>query len=156
MQKVDAKYRLDRKKRNIIKHKNLLSHIRMGKEIVMFDDIENDKNKFYRHKSRIFLKDVDIEKVLVSNKISSDEKSYKFLMKKTINTLLVTYHDHKGKPLHAKLPKVSSYVKSYDGQTKWMYFLVEDDDLLQEHAIWDRVSADIKKIDSKPVYNEKI
>ena len=27
------------------------------------------------------------------------------------------------------LPKTSAYVKGYDGQTKWMYFLSEDDDL---------------------------
>ena len=29
-------------------------------------------------------------------------------------------------------PKTSAYVKSYDGQTKrtkWLYFLIEDDDL---------------------------
>ena len=30
------------------------------------------------------------------------------------------------------LPKASPYVKSYDGQTKWMYFLIKDDDLLQK------------------------
>ena len=30
---------------------------------------------------------------------------------------------------HIMLPKTSAYVKSYDGQTKWMYFLIEDDDL---------------------------
>ena len=29
------------------------------------------------------------------------------------------------------LPKTSAYVKSYDGQTKWMYFSIEDDDLLK-------------------------
>ena len=29
------------------------------------------------------------------------------------------------------LPKTSTYVKSYDGQTKWMYFLTEGDDLLK-------------------------
>ena len=29
------------------------------------------------------------------------------------------------------LPKTSSCVKSYDGQTKWMCFLIEDDDLLE-------------------------
>ena len=28
------------------------------------------------------------------------------------------------------LPKRRPYVKGYDGQTKWMYFLIEDDDLL--------------------------
>ena len=27
--------------------------------------------------------------------------------------------------------KTSGYVKSYDGQTKWMYFLIEDDNLLE-------------------------
>ena len=30
------------------------------------------------------------------------------------------------------LPKTSAYVKSYDEQTKWMYFLTEDDDLLEK------------------------
>ena len=30
------------------------------------------------------------------------------------------------------LPKTSAYVKSYDGQTKWMYFLIEHDDLLEK------------------------
>ena len=43
------------------------------------------------------------------------------------------------------LPETSAYVKSYDGQTKWMYFLIEDDDLLEKcKTIWDKVSADIK------------
>ena len=46
--------------------------------------------------------------------------------------------------------------KSYDGQTKWMYFLIEDDDLLEKYnTIWGKVSADIKKeFDNKPVYNK--
>ena len=30
------------------------------------------------------------------------------------------------------LLKRSSYVKSCGGQTKWMYFLIEDDDLLEK------------------------
>ena len=69
------------------------------------------------------------------------------------------YNGNKVKPLNITLPKTTAYVKSYDGQTKWMYFLIEDDDLLKKHntiwknqrllkkyhAIWDKVSADIKK-----------
>ena len=44
------------------------------------------------------------------------------------------------------LPKTSAYIKIYDGQTEWMYFLIEDDDLLDKYnTIWDKVSADIKK-----------
>ena len=30
-------------------------------------------------------------------------------------------------------PKTSTYVKSYNGQTKWMYFLIKDDELLEEY-----------------------
>ena len=43
------------------------------------------------------------------------------------------------------LSKANAYVKSCDGQTKWMYFLIEDDDSLEKYnTIWDKVSADIK------------
>ena len=44
------------------------------------------------------------------------------------------------------LPKTRAYVKSYDGQTKRMYFLIEDDDLLEKfNTIWGKFSANIKK-----------
>ena len=43
------------------------------------------------------------------------------------------------------LPKTSAYVKGYDEQTKWMYFFIEDDDLLKIYnTIWEKVRADIK------------
>ena len=59
--------------------------------------------------------------------------------------------------LHIMLSKTSVFVKSYDGQTKWMYFLIQDDDLLEKYnTIWDKVSADIKKeFDNEPVYNKE-
>ena len=48
------------------------------------------------------------------------------------------------------LPKASAYVKCYDGQTKWLYFSIEDND-----STWDKVNTDIKKeFDSEPVYNK--
>ena len=53
----------------------------MGKEILTFGNTEIEKNKFYCHKTPIFVRDVDIEKVLVSNMIPFGEK--------TISTLLV-------------------------------------------------------------------
>ena len=33
------------------------------------------------------------------------------------------------------LPETRTYVKSYDGQTKWMYFLMEDDNLLEKYNL---------------------
>ena len=79
----------------------------MGKEIWTFGSIEIEKNKFYFYKTPIFLKDADIEKVLVSNKISFGEKNYKYFIG-------YLYNDNKVKPLHIMLPKTSPYIKSYD------------------------------------------
>ena len=52
----------------------------MGKEVLTFGGNEIEKNKFYYHKIPILLKDVDIEKVLVSKKILSCEESYKYFI----------------------------------------------------------------------------
>ena len=98
----------------------------------------------------IFLKDVDIEKVLVSNKISFGEKNYKHFIG-------YLYNDNKVKPLNIMLARTSAYVKSYGGQTKWMYFLIEDEHLLEKYnTIWDKVSADIKKeFDCESIYDKE-
>ena len=97
----------------------------MGKEILTFGDIEIEK-KNYRNKIPIFfLKDVNTEKVLVSNEISFGEKNYNYFIG-------YLYNDYKVKPLDIMLPKINAYVKSYDAKTKWMYFLIEDDDLLEK------------------------
>ena len=40
---------------------------------------------------------------------------------------------------------MSAHVERYDGQTKLMYFLIENVDLLNKYnTIWDRVSAYLK------------
>ena len=65
-------------------------------------------------------------------------------------------HDNsKVKPLHIILQKASAYLKRYDGHTKWIHFMIEDDDLLEkDNTSWNKVSADIKKeFDSEPVFN---
>ena len=49
----------------------------MGKDIFTFGDIKIKRKKVYCYKKPIFLENVDIENVLVSNKIFSREKDYK-------------------------------------------------------------------------------
>ena len=51
------------------------------------------------------------------------------------------------------LPKTKAYIKSCV-QTKWMYLLIENDDLFEKcNNIWNKVSADIKReLDNEPVY----
>ena len=48
----------------------------------MFGDIEVKKRKFHYSKTRILLENVDLDKILISNKVSFVEKK--------LNTLLAT------------------------------------------------------------------
>ena len=61
---------------------NLMQNPDLTEKRGTFGDIEIEKNKFCRCKNPVFLKDVDVEKVLLSNNISFGEKF--------INTLLFT------------------------------------------------------------------
>ena len=62
------------------------------------------------------------------------------------NFICYLYNDHKVKSLHIMLPKINAYVKIYDRQTKWMFFFIEDEDILEKYnTIWDNVTPDIKK-----------
>ena len=70
-----------------------------------------ERNKFQLYKSPTSLRDVDTDKVFVSKKISSGERNYKYLIG-------YLYNDHKVKPLHIRLPKIGTYLKSHDRQTK--------------------------------------
>ena len=66
------------------------------------------------------------------------------------------YNDPKVKPWYVVLPKTSAYVKNYDGQTKGV-FLIENDDFLEQcNTIWDKVNSDLKnEFDSKPICNKE-
>ena len=69
MQNVDLTEKMEHYKTNI-----LFSYIKMVKETARFGNIKIENNKFYRHKTPIILGDVDIEKVVISNKISFRRK----------------------------------------------------------------------------------
>ena len=86
----------------------------------------------------LFLNDVHIDNILISNKIPNDERKYKYF---------IGYLDYyKIKSFSIILPKTSAYAKSYDGGIKWMYFLIEDEELLKKYNdIWNKVSNSMKK-----------
>ena len=45
------------------------------------------------------------------------------------------------------VPKTNACLKGCDGRTKWMYFLIEDDELLEKYdTIRDKVSAEKKNL----------
>ena len=76
--------------------------------------------------------------MLVAYKISFGEKNYKYFIG-------YWYNCNQVKPLHIMVSKTGSYLRSYDGQTKWMYFLSEGGDLFEKYnTIWNKFSNDIK------------
>ena len=64
----DEPKNLLRKKRNIIKHKNLSLHIKMGKNFIRFGDAEKEKHKLHRYKFNNLLHVIS-KKILQKNRI---------------------------------------------------------------------------------------
>ena len=71
--------------------------------------------------------------------------------------IMMKHISKKVKPLHITLTKTNTYVNIYDGQIKWRYVLIENDDLLEKYnTIWEKDSVDIKnQFDSQSVYNKQ-
>ena len=76
------------------------------------------------------------------------------MVKKELNILLATKTLKKIRSSCTFLPKMSVYRKDFD-ETKYMSFLIKDDELLEAyHEIWEKVKNIIKKeFDSEPLYN---
>ena len=53
----------------------------MEKAVIKFDDIKIPKQKFHQHKRPITIKNVDIDKIVVSNKVPFGKKGFKLATK---------------------------------------------------------------------------
>ena len=121
----------------------------MGEKIIIFGDTEVEKQKFHQHKIPIWINNVGISKIVVSNMVNFGKKGF---------TYFIGYKDGKYvRPLCVMLPKMSAYRRDYFDETKCMSFLIKNDELLEKYnEIWEKVSNSIKKgLYSEPVYNEK-
>ena len=141
---------------------------------------ENNKKrlqrKFHHHKTPILINKVNIDEILIYNKVSFSKKGYKYFIgykddHYKIKPLCIMLPKLSGydkcfgktkylsflikiKPLCKMLPKLSRYGKCFD-KTKYLSFLIKDDELLKEYnKIWDNISIasnSIKKVfDSEP------
>ena len=78
----------------------------MKKEILTYADAGIDKRKFRCYKDQILI-DVDIYKILISNKVSFGKKYDKYFSG-------YKNDDYKIKPLCIQFTKMSEYVKNFD------------------------------------------
>ena len=117
-------------------------------KIIKFGNIEIQKQKLHQHKAPISIKNMDNNKIVVSNKVSLDKKAFKYF--------IGCKDGKKNRLLYILLPKMSAYRKDFD-ETKYMSFLIKDDELLEKYnEILEKAKNIVKKeFDSEPVYNKK-
>ena len=85
---------------------------------IKFGDIEIEKQKFHQHKEPISIKNIDSNKITVSNRVSFGEKGFIFF---------IGYKDAKKvRPLCIFLQKMIAYRKDFDETT---FFFIKDDEL---------------------------
>ena len=112
----------------------------MEKIIIKFGDIEIEKQKFHQHKKPVSINNIDINKIVVSNKVSFGRTGFKYF---------IGYKD----ALCIFLSKINAYRRDFD-EIKYMSFLIKKDEILEKcNEIWEKISKSIKKVfDSEPIY----
>ena len=112
------------------------------------DDTDIEKYRFHQYKSSILIDNIDINKIVVSNKISFGKNNFKYF---------IGYKDAKKlRPLCTFLPKIRAYRTDFV-KNKCMSFLIKGEKLLEKcNKIWKKISNITKKeFDNSPACNEK-
>ena len=95
----------------------------MSGKSINFGDTKISKSDFYKNKKLFKMKEIDINKILVSKKESYGTKN---LLK-----CFIGYNDDDAiRPLFTKIPQMIGYVKHFDS-SKTMPFKVTDNKLLK-------------------------
>ena len=50
----------------------------MNKKVIKFDDTEIEEYEFHQNESSVLINDIDIDEIVVSNKLSLGKKDFKY------------------------------------------------------------------------------
>ena len=96
-----------------------------------FGDIEVSKVKFYQYKKGIKLNDVDVGKIVVSNKVKGNNETVNYF---------IGYMDESVSPLCLLLPQMSGWVKYFENGGKNKSFKIEEDWVyLKYNEVWNKI-----------------
>ena len=102
-----------------------------------FDDTEIEEYEFHQHESPISINDIDINEIVVSNKLSFGKQDFKYFIGSKDNKKI--------RPLWIFFTEMSIYKRYFD-KTKCMYFVIKDEKIFYKYIkIWKKVSNIIKK-----------
>ena len=110
----------------------------MEKASINFGDIEIQKQKLLQYKGPISIKNIDINKVVITNMVS-------FGKKKEFAYFIGDKDAKKTRPLCIFLSKMTAYRKDFD-ETKYLSFLIKDHKFLEKYnKILENVKNSFKK-----------
>ena len=94
----------------------------MSRKNIIFDDKKINKSNFYKNKILSKIDDIDVNKILISEKeVYSKKNSFKYFIGYNENDVI--------RPLCIKLPQIIQYVKCFD-DNKIMTFKTTDKKVL--------------------------
>ena len=101
------------------------AYIKIDKKIIKFSDTQIEKHKFHQHKSPILINNIDINKIVESNKVSFGFKYF-----------IGCKDGKKVTPLCILLPELSAYRRNFD-KSQYKTKMMKDDELLEKYnEIW--------------------
>ena len=129
------------------------AYYKNGFKNIKFGDKEVDKKDFYSSKQAISLDSVDLDKVVVSNKLKINETTWKYLccyLNSSSESTTI-------QPLCVVLPQMSGYIKYFDNGNKDMSFVTEDEKIYNRYnEIWEVIRKLLKvKYAADPIRDGK-
>ena len=120
----------------------------MSRKNIIFNDKKIKKSSFYKNRKLFNIDDIDVNKILSSEKESYGTKS-------SLKYFIGYNDDGVIRPLCIKLPQMIGYVKCFDSN-KTISFKATNKKLLKQYTkIWEKVSSLMNiKSDSEPVYGD--
>ena len=121
----------------------------MGLKKIKFGDKEVNKKELHSSKQAISLDSVDLNKIVVSNKLKINETTWKYLCGYLNNDIV--------QPLCIILPQMNGYIKYFDNGNKNMSFFTEDEKVCNKYnEIWEVIRKLLKvKYSSDPIRDGK-
>ena len=121
----------------------------MSKKTLKFDNFEVNKGEFHVSKQPIALHLVNVNQILISEKLKHSDKDFKYFIGYKDDNII--------RPLCIILPQMSGYVKYFGGGGKNLSFMIKDDSvLIKYNENRDNIKKTLNiKFHSMPVYDEK-
>ena len=115
--------------------------------MLIFNDVEVSKKEFYDSKKAIPLNLVNVDNIVVSNKVKNKNETSKYF--------IGYFNDEVVTPLCIILPQMGGYVKYFDNGGKNMSLKIEDENVYAKYnSIWNKIKGLLGvKFHSDPIYD---